>query len=328
MGGYGLKFKVADFGENIRGSHGDIPKFRKANIKLVFSSIAPLFPTLDTYRTEQLSRGYGHTTSLRIRSATTIALEHIKTYLNLFKTHGDQLKNVLRREDLSKLFDDTKIGLLIAMEGAEALEDVEDVELFYRLGLRSLQLTWNFDNKYSATCMSKKDYGLTGDGEKLVEVCNEFGVVVDLAHASKKAVLEACSLTKLPLIVSHANVMSVHSHARNLDDEELEAVKRSRGVVGMTFITPTISKKPTYKKLADHVMYVYKNFGVDILAIGTDFFGLLNSGEPKGLEDVTKIRNLWAELSDRGLEQSELEKIAYLNALRVVEESAHRWKSN
>ncbi len=328
MGGYGLKFKVEDFAKDIKGSHGDIPKFRRANVKLVFSSMAPLFPTLDTYRSEQLSRGYGHATSFRFRSPTTIVLEHIKTYLNLFKSHGDQLQNVLRKEDLSKVFHDRKIGFLIAMEGAEAVEDVEDVELFYRLGLRSLQLTWNFDNKYAAACMSKKDYGLTGDGEKLVEVCNELGVVVDLAHASKKAVMEACRLSRLPLIVSHANVMSVHGHVRNLDDEELEAVKRSRGVVGMTFITSTISKRPTYKKLAEHIMYVYENFGVDLLAVGTDYFGLLNSGEPQGLEDITKIRNLWAELSDRGLRKSELEKIAYLNALRVVEESARRWKSN
>ena len=58
MGGYGLEFEVEDFSRDIPGSHGDLVKFKKANVKLVFSSIAPLFPTLDKYRTEQLSAGY------------------------------------------------------------------------------------------------------------------------------------------------------------------------------------------------------------------------------------------------------------------------------
>ncbi|GBC69288.1 hypothetical protein HRbin01_00985 [archaeon HR01] len=324
--GAGLKFKPADFSQDMRGRHGDIPKYRRANVRLVFSSIAPLTPTISQMRVEQLTRGYGgFYGAYRMRSATLTTLEHIVAYNNLLKKHRQDLRPILTLSDVENLEVDGRVGFLMAIEGAEPLEDVEDLEIFYRLGVRSLQLTWNFDNKYGATCMSKKDYGLTGDGEDLVKLCNEYGVIVDLSHASKRTTLEALEASKMPSIVSHANAASVRKHARNLDDEELEALKKNGGVVGVTCIPPAISDKPSVKSLADHILYIYESFGPDILAVGTDYFGLLNVDEPEGLGDITGILTLWDELRRRGLGERDIEKIAYHNAMRVVRENAKRW---
>jgi len=329
QGGAGLKFKPADFSQDLQGRHGDIPKYRRSNTRLVFSSIAPLTPTISPYRVGQLSRGYGgFYGAYRMRSATLTTLEHVMTYINLLKQFPEDLKSITTRNDVEGLLKDNRIGFLIAIEGAEPLEDVEDMHLFYRLGVRSLQFTWNFDNKYGATCMSKKDYGLTGDGEELVQLCNELGVIIDLSHASKRTSVEAITASKLPVIVSHANVKSVRSHARNLDDEQLEALKKNGGVVGATCIPPTLGDKPSYTHLADHIMYIYERFGPDIIAIGTDYFGLLNVDEPQGLEDITGIVRLWEELRRRGLGERDLEKIAYSNAMRVVQSNSVRWASH
>jgi membrane dipeptidase len=326
QGGAGLKFKPADFSQDMKGRHGDIPKYRRSNTRLVFSSIAPLTPTIAPLRVGQLSRGYGgFYGAYRMRAATLTALEHIMAYMNLLKQYSKDLKTITTKGDVETLLRDDRIGFLIAIEGAEPLEDVEDLQLFYRLGVRSVQLTWNFDNKYGATCMSKKDYGLTGDGEELVQLCNELGVIIDLSHASKRTSIEAIAASKLPVIVSHANVKGVRSHARNLDDEQLEALKNNGGVVGVTFIPPTIGDQPSYRRLADHIMYIHDRFGSEIIAIGTDYFGLLNVDEPEGLEDITGIGRLWDELKSRGLGDRDLEKIAYLNAMRVVQANAVRW---
>jgi membrane dipeptidase len=158
QGGAGLKFKPADFSQDLKGRHGDIPKYRRSNTRLVFASIAPLTPTISPMRIEQLSRGYGgFYGAYRTRAATVTTLEHMMTYINLLKQYTSDLKAVTIRNDVETLLKDNKIGFLIAIEGAEPLEDVEDLQLFYRLGVRSLQLTWNFDNKYGASCMSKKD---------------------------------------------------------------------------------------------------------------------------------------------------------------------------
>src|SRR5207245_9936533 len=133
---------------------------------------------------------------LRTTGALSVSLQGIKRNINVHSRFKSEMKNVLTTHDVSRLPYESKIGFLLALEGAEALDDVEDLELFFRLGLRSLQLTWNFDTKYSATCMSNKDYGLTGDGERLVDLCNDIGLRVELSNGSKKALLETSEVSK------------------------------------------------------------------------------------------------------------------------------------
>lgn len=327
LGGYGLKFKPESFDVDLAGRHGDIPKYRRANVRVVFSSIAHIIPTQNPSRLKQQVTGYGvKVGAMRIRSPTMVTLEHIKTYYNLLIAHKNDLGLLRTRSDLQESEKGGKTWFLMAIEGAEPLEDVEDIDLFYMLGVRSLQITWNFDNKYAASCMSKRDYGLTGDGEDLIERCNELGVIVDLAHASKKSTIEALNLSKLPAIVSHANASSVQKHVRNLDDEELDALKRNKGVVGITMIQPTLGGNADLKRVADHIIYIHDHFGPDLPAIGTDFFGIMHVDEPKGLEDVTKFPNLWSELLSRGLSKKDIEKIAYENALRVIKANAEKWR--
>ena len=126
--------------------------------------------------------------------------------------------------------------------------------------------------------------------------------------------------------MSHANVKAVKDHPRNVDDEQLEALSKNGGVLGFTLISPTISDDPSVESLADHVMYVYERFGPRILAVGTDYFGLLNMPEPRGLEEMSKLGNLWRELERRGLGDEEIRMMAYGNAMRVIRENASRWR--
>jgi membrane dipeptidase len=327
LGGGLTRFGLGEFSSDLQKRHADIPKYGKANVRLVVSSVAALAPTVAKSRVEQLSKGYGiPTAAFRIRSPTLLAHHHIATYWDLSSQYPDHLKLILSYRDLQELDGDGRIGLLIAMEGAEPLEDVEDLGLFYRLGLRSLQFAWNFDNKYCASCMSTKDYGLTGDGERLVDLCNELGVIIDISHASKRASMEILSLSKLPVIASHANARAVWDHVRNLDHEQLEALRNNHGVVGVNLVWPSISEKPSLETVADHITYICEHFGEDACGIGTDYFGLLDHPEPKGLEDITKFPDLWEELLGRGMSKAVVEKVSYTNALRAIESNAARWK--
>lgn len=120
-------------------------------------------------------------------------------------------------------------------------------------------------------------------------------------------------LSKLPVIISHANSSALHHHRRNIDDETLEHLRSNGGVIGVLCIGPTLGKEPTYKKLADHMIHISNRIGCENVAVGTDFFGLLNMREPEGFEDITKVTNPWRELLIRGMDQDELLKIAYGN---------------
>lgn len=88
----------------------------------------------------------------------------------------------------------------------------------------------------------------------------------------------------------------------------------------MSVIGPLISKKPkpTLDDLIQHYIYVYETYGADILAIGTDFMGLLGLPAPEGLESIDNIQIILQKLRDKGLSDNDLRKIAYENALRVI----------
>ncbi len=325
-GASGLEFGLEEFGKDMPARHGDIPKFRKSRVAIIFSSIFCLLSTISPRITEQLTRGYSVKAARAWvpRATHSTSLEHIKVYYRLVELHPRDLSIILTREDVQRSINLEKIGFLLALEGAYMLEDVDDLKLYYNMGVRSIQLMWNFDNRYAASCMSSKDYGLTGEGEELVKEANRLGVIIDLAHASKNTHLDVLNISRLPVINSHSNARRLKDIPRNLDDEIYEEIKKNKGVVG--FIFGMIGDNEDINSLADQIMYVYQNFGPDIIAIGTDYFGLIDGKAPKGLEDVTKIPKLFEILLDRGLKETDIEKLAYKNALRIIEEHAKYWR--
>jgi membrane dipeptidase len=320
-------FRVADFRKDLEGRHGDIPKYKRANLRLLFASIFPMLSTLNSRLQSQLTKGYqGYYRPFSPRSSSTAVFEHIKTYYSLVADNPRDLLIVRDEDDVARCMSSRVTGLLMSIEGAEALEDTSDIIILYNLGLRALGFTWNYDTRYAASCMSKRDYGLTGEGQALLEEMNRLGVIVDMVHASRRTCMSVLDSSKLPVFVSHSNAKSVLDCARNLDDEFLETLKEKRGVVGFIFAREMIGGKNDLDELVKHIMYVYKNFGSSNIAIGTDFFGLGDQKAPSGLEDITKVKDVWKALLDKGMKESDIEKLSYKNALRVIKANAARWK--
>ena len=324
-----LESGYRDFSEDVEGRHADIPKYRRGGVRLVFAAAFPAMPTWDPRIQEALSRGYGGlgvvSRSYVFRAPLQVALEHFRVYYRLARVHSRDLFLVKTRGDLEVVGRDEKVGFLISIEGAEVLEDPGDLELFFNLGARSLTITWNYDNRYAASCMSRRDYGLTGEGEELVSLANDLGVVLDVSHASKRTALDVASVSKMPVIASHSNYSGVHNHLRNVDDEVIEAIKNTGGVVGFTLITSTIGERPGVKSLADHIISVWERFGPEVLAVGTDFFGIEET--PEGLSDVSMLPRLFEELAGRGMGENDIRKMAWENVMRVLDSHATRWPS-
>lgn len=318
----GTRFDSPDLSIDLKGRQADLPKYKNANVKLVLGSIAPLAFTTDDYRSIGLSGSYsGVRLGIRSRYAESAALQHFLIYYGLSRTYQDKISLIETLPDLNSSWEHEKISIMISMEGAEALQDAEDIYIYEKLGLRSLQLNWNFDNRYSASCFSRKDYGVTGDGEELIRRLNDLGILLDLAHSSENTVLEATEMSKLPVIVSHTNSKSKENHLRNVSDKAIEQVYKHKGVIGFSCIAPTLSKAAKIEDMVEHIMYVYESFGADVMGIGSDYFGLLGMDTPKGLEDITRLSNLWKILYDNGMKKEDVEKISYGNSLRVIKEN-------
>ena len=68
-------------------------------------------------------------------------------------------------------------------------------------------------------------------GKKAVAEMNKWGIMIDISHPSKEAIKQMIELSKAPVVASHSSARAVADHSRNLDDEQLEWVKKNGGVV-------------------------------------------------------------------------------------------------
>jgi membrane dipeptidase len=311
---------LGDFSEDIPGRDADIPKYRRANIKCVFAAIFPGIETFGPEESKALLNLYGKwLPATRYRVPQSILWEHISIYYKMAETYG--IKIVENTGDLENcLKNEKELCFLLHLEGAEALDEPYDLVILKKLGLRSIGITWNYMNKYGTGCGVSKDLGLTPDGEELVKTANKLGIVVDVAHASKKTAIDVLDVSKKPVIISHANVRRIVDKARNVDDDVLELLHKNKGVIGFSAIGPLISSKPkpTLDDLIQHFIYVYEKYGADIMAIGTDFLGLLGLPAPEGFESIDKLPHLYSKLLEKGLSEKDIYKIAYENVLRVL----------
>ena len=319
---HGAGQSMGDFAEDLPGRDADIPKYLRGGVKLVFASIPPCTEMFDLDTSKRLRELYGvWVPAVRFRIPQVRLLDHLIVYYRLAETYQqieiveklEQVRGILRAQG--------KVGFLIHIEGAEAIDEPYDLYALKRLGVRAVGLTWNYCNKYGCGALARKDYGLTDAGEELVRTANRLGIIIDVAHASKRTALEAIEASRKPVMVSHTNIRKLVDTPRNADDEVLEAVARNKGVVGLSILSPLVAtgRRATLDDLLKHFMYVYQSYGADILAIGTDFHGRLGIPPVQGFETIDRVGELLRKLGEMGLGDSDLRKIAYENAVRVIE---------
>ena len=150
-----------------------------------------------------------------------------------------------------------KKNLRIAVIGIEngypIGNDLKKVKEFYDRGGRYMSLAHNgnsqlADSNTGETQGYSYDNGLSPVGREVIAEMNRLGMMVDVSHPSKGANLEAMRLSKAPVIASHSGVRALADVSRNMDDEQLLALKKNGGViqvVGFASYIKTDSKERT-----------------------------------------------------------------------------------
>ena len=259
----------------------------------------------------------------RARSETNEMLET----LNGWASAADGFGLVTDTGSLDACIDGDAVGAIPHIEGAEAIEpDCSNLEEFYDAGVRSLGLTWSRSNAFGHGVPFTHDTspdtgpGLTDAGRELVAACEELGILVDLAHLNEAGFWDVAGITDRPLVVSHAAAHALSPAARNLTDEQLDAVADSGGLVGCTFALPHLREDggredAPLSTLLDHIAYLADRMGTDHVALGSDFDG---APVPAAVGDVTGLRAVLDGLADRGFDRAEREAIAAGNWRRVL----------
>ena len=169
--------------------------------------------------------------------------------------------------------------------------------------------------------MRLSDAGLSAFGAQMIELLNERKVLVDLAHISERGFWAACEAhaRDVPFVVTHTGVSGVYRHWRNLDDEQIRAVARSGGVVGIMYHAPFLGDRPwngRVDSIARHLEHVWRVAGEDTPALGSDWDGSIIT--PRDMPTCLELPRLVAALMARNLPERAIQKMLGQNFLRVV----------
>ncbi len=281
----------------------DLPRLAEAGVKLQFFAI---FEDMNYKPHGALNR----------------ALSLISFLCKEIEKNSDRITLVTSFTDIQRINSEGKIGAFISLEGADPLDGgLEILEIFKRVGVRAIGLTWNNNNQFAAGADEEDSRkGITNRGKELIRQLNEHKLLIDLAHISSTGFFEALEISEKPVIVSHANAYKLCPNKRNLNDSQLKSLRDKRGVIGLTFYPPFIKEKgATLDALMDHAVYIAGLIGVEHLGIGSDFDGV-DLILPE-LKDVTSLPTLTAMFFRRGFSGTEIKKILGGNILRLLKET-------
>jgi membrane dipeptidase len=267
---------------------------------------------------------------------------------------SERLLHITSVSDIHRAKEENKLGILFHFQGTTPFEkDLNSIELFHRLGVRMVQLCYNEKDFVGDGCTERTDSGLSEFGLKVVGELNRLGMVVDCSHTGYRTTMDAIEVSEKPVIVSHGNARAVCDSFRNLRDDQIVAIAKNGGVMGLNGYPDFVAKKqkPTLDDLLDHADYIARLVGVEHISVGIDYYqgmaGIMDEEDaaalyrasissgvwnprdyspppwhyPQGIEMPDKLSNLTAGLLRRGYSEEDTRKILGLNLIRVFEET-------
>ena len=202
------------------------------------------------------------------------ALTSLSRLSSQLAQHGDRLMLIRSFSDIGEAKRQKKIGLLVNFQNSTAVgTDLKNLDLFYGLGVRQIQLTFNWRNWVGDGCTERTQAGLSYYGVDLVGRMNDLGMIVDVGHSGYQTTLDAVEASKKPIVFSHTNCKALCDHPRNKTDDQIKALARKGGVMGLTTFNWFVSDKPrsTLEDLLNHYDHAIKLVGPDHVGIGSDF---------------------------------------------------------
>jgi membrane dipeptidase len=166
------------------------------------------------------------------------AMEHFEAIHRLTEEIApDRIELAFTSDDVRRIVASGKKAAMIGVENAYPIGmDLSRIEQFHELGARYMSLAHNGHSQLADSNTGERDdvwlhWGLSELGRSAVGEMNRLGIMIDLSHPSKEANLQTLAISRAPVIASHSAARAVGDVSRNLDDEQLMALKENGGVV-------------------------------------------------------------------------------------------------
>jgi len=285
------------------------------------------------------------------------AVRNILKYKNVMKENCDLLTLAVTTEDIKKAKNSKKLGIVFGFQDSRAIEEVDYLEVFYALGVRIIQLTYNVQNLAGSGCCEISGGKITYYGQKLIRKMEELGIALDLSHCGYETTESALEFAERPVLFTHVGVRQLcNAYGRAKTDRQFEMLALRGGVAGVCFAPFLVKRNPntwevlssSVKDVVDAIDYLVKLIGIDHVGFGSDMVGawfdlgktppdssmrlwrelrpdVFGRGPtdvyepfPIGLQRHSELPNLTKELVERGYSDDNIRKILGLNFLRLL----------
>lgn len=270
-----------DIGQSYSDGLVDLPRLKKGKINAMFFSVY----TPEPYYS-------GHFEVKNTFRVVELALDQIQ------KNHST-IELALNASQIEEINSRGKMAAFLDLEGSFDMEgDLYLLRALYRLGLRSMQLTaHNKTNSFIDACNGEVLWnGINQKGRTIIEEMNKLGMVINVAHASSDAIIQAATVSKHPVAYTHGGFRGIVDIKRNISDEAAKAVAAKGGVIGLQFGNyfngpkyfnwenskpssekpklelekPFLSIEDADKEVAKRLPYVFRGVIPDEYRMGTD----------------------------------------------------------
>ena len=142
-----------------------------------------------------------------------------------------------------------KVAVIGIENGYPLGTDINRVKEFWQRGGRYMSLAHNGHSQLadSHTGEATNEWqwgGLSPLGRQVIQEMNKWGIMVDVSHPSKGAMMQAIGLSKAPVIASHSGIRKLANTSRNMDDEQLMAMKTNGGVIQIVGLSGFVKVDP------------------------------------------------------------------------------------
>ena len=281
--------------------HTDVPRLIEGNVALQVFSVVTKTP-----RGINFDQNTGETDNITLlavaqrwpiaawSSLSARALHQAARLRDAESRSSGQLTIVRTRDDLARFISrraarhDLVAGLL-AIEGLHALDGkLGNVDTLFAAGFRMMGLMHFFDNEVGSSAHGVSHGGLTPLGREAIARMESLGIIVDLAHASPKAIAEALAISTRPVVVSHTGVAATCAGPRNLTDAQLRAIAAKGGLIGIGYFEGAVCGLGA-PAIVRAILHAVRIAGIAHVALGSDFDGAVTvPWDTRGVPRITE----------------------------------------
>jgi membrane dipeptidase len=195
----------------------------------------------------------------------------------------EQIEIAYTSDDVRRIVSEGKRVAMIAIENAYPVGlDLDNIKDFADRGGRYMSLSHNGHSQFSDSNTGERDDvwlydGLSDLGRQAVEEMNRWGIMIDLSHPSKKANMQAMALSRAPAIASHSAARALNDVSRNMDDEQLMALRDNGGVIQTVAFRSYVNaaKNSAYQDAVGAIRAeVAESMGIELIADRRALFGM------------------------------------------------------